>query len=117
MIRFLGWIDQRETDWFKAQSVAIPAVKTALEDAGFGLPEPIYRLRFDPRSASVPFENIAARGAGSGAETTAPGKPRAATAPPPTDVAPRNEIDEMVEEERDSSEQKHDLLDHRRPVE
>ncbi|MEL7737999.1 mechanosensitive ion channel domain-containing protein [Citromicrobium bathyomarinum] len=117
MIRFLGWIDQRETDWFKAQSVAIPAVKTALEDAGFGLPEPIYRLRFDPRSASVPFENIAARGAGSGAGITAPGKPRAATAPPPTDVAPRNEIDEMVEEERDSSEQKRDLLDHRRPVE
>ncbi|ALG59657.1 MULTISPECIES: mechanosensitive ion channel family protein [Citromicrobium] len=116
MIRFLGWIDQRETDWFKAQSVAIPAVKTALEDAGFGLPEPIYRLRFDPRSASLPFENIADRDAGSVGETTPPRKPRAA-APPPSDVTPRNEIDEMVEEERDSSEQKQDLLDHRRPVE
>ena len=55
VIRFLGWVDQRETDWWKAQSEAIPAVKTALEGAGFGLPEPIYRLRFDPRSASVPF--------------------------------------------------------------
>lgn len=113
VIRFLGWIDQRETDWFKAQSVAIPAVKTALEDAGFGLPEPIYRLRFDPRSASLPFENIADRDAGA----TSSAKPRAAATPPPTDVAPRNEIDEMVEEERDSSEQKQDLLDHRRPVE
>ena len=113
MIRFLGWIDQRETDWFKAQSVAIPAVKTALEDAGFGLPEPIYRLRFDPRSASVPFENIAARASAA----TPPPKPRAAASPQPTDVAPRGEIDEMVEEERDSSEQKQDLLDHRRPVE
>ncbi|MEX0340948.1 MAG: mechanosensitive ion channel domain-containing protein, partial [Erythrobacter sp.] len=50
VIRFLGWVDQRETDWWKAQSRAIPAVKRALEEAGFGLPEPIYRLRFDPRS-------------------------------------------------------------------
>ncbi|GAB5348974.1 mechanosensitive ion channel domain-containing protein [Alteriqipengyuania sp. 357] len=113
VIRFLGWVDQRETDWFKAQSAAIPAVKTALEDAGFGLPEPIYRLRFDPRSASVPFENIAGR---EGAETL-PRPRRKATEAATADVAPRGEIDEMVEEERDSSEQKHDLLDHRRPVE
>ena len=61
VIRFLAWIDQREADWWKAQSRTIPAVKTALEEAGFGLPEPIYRLRFDPRSASLPFENIAER--------------------------------------------------------
>ena len=113
VIRFLGWVDQRETDWFKAQSAAIPAVKTALEDAGFGLPEPIYRLRFDPRSASLPFENIADRSAAA----TPTHKPRASAATPSTDVAPRNEIDEMVEEERDSSDQKQDLLDHRRPVE
>lgn len=31
LVRFLGWVDQRETDWFKAQSAAIPAVKNALE--------------------------------------------------------------------------------------
>ncbi|KZY93101.1 mechanosensitive ion channel family protein, partial [Erythrobacter sp. HI0074] len=60
VIRFLGWVDQRDTDWWKAQSQAIPAVKGALEDAGFGLPEPIYRLRFDPRSATVPFAAEAA---------------------------------------------------------
>ena len=113
LIRFLGWIDQRETDWFKAQSAAIPAVKTALEGAGFGLPEPIYRLRFDPRSASLPFENIAER---DGAEAR-PHKARPQKATEAVDVAPRDEIDQMVEEERDSSEQKHDLLDRRRPVE
>ncbi len=61
VIRFLGWIDQHKTDWFKAQSQAIPAVKRALEDAGFGLPEPIYRLRFDERSASLPFETNGGR--------------------------------------------------------
>ena len=113
LIRFLGWVDQRETDWFKAQSAAIPAVKNALEGAGFGLPEPIYRLRFDPRSASVPFENIADRGSGQ----APPRKRTPASASAPADVAPRDEIDQMVEEERDSPEATRDLLDHRRPVE
>ena len=113
LIRFLGWIDQRETDWFKAQSAAIPAVKNALEGAGFGLPEPIYRLRFDPRSASLPFENIAER---DGAPTR-PRKPKPDAEVALADVAPSDEIDQMVEEERESPEAKRDLLDHRRPVE
>lgn len=117
VIRFLGWVDQRETDWWKAQSEAIPAVKTALEDAGFGLPEPIYRLRFDPRSASVPFAaevTTEAQGA------PAPRPARTAAAPQnDEDVRPVDEIAVMVEEERSrpGSEQEKDLLDHSRPVE
>lgn len=117
VIRFLGWVDQRETDWWKAQSEAIPAVKTALEDAGFGLPEPIYRLRFDPRSASVPFAaevTTEAQGA------PAPSPARSAAAPQnDEDVRPVDEIAAMVEEERSrpGSEQEKDLLDHSRPVE
>lgn len=117
VIRFLGWVDQRETDWWKAQSEAIPAVKTALEDAGFGLPEPIYRLRFDPRSASVPFAaevTTEAQGA------PAPRPARTAAAPQnDEDVRPVDEIAAMVEEERSrpGSEQEKDLLDHSRPVE
>ena len=119
VIRFLGWIDQNETDWWKAQSQAIPAVKEALEEAGFGLPEPIYRLRFDPRSATLPFENRA--------EGTREKEQEAASqkAPPITvteadeDVRPVDEIVEMVEEERRQTggEQDKDLLDHSRPVE
>ena len=117
VIRFLGWVDQRETDWWKAQSEAIPAVKTALEGAGFGLPEPIYRLRFDPRSASVPFAaevTTEAQGA------PAPRPARSAAAPQnDEDVRPVDEIAAMVEEERSrpGSEQEKDLLDHSRPVE
>ena len=34
VIRFLGWIDQREADWFKAKSRAIAVVKAALEGGG-----------------------------------------------------------------------------------
>ena len=115
VIRFLGWIDQRETDWWKAQSQAIPAVKEALEDAGFGLPEPIYRLRFDPRSASVPFQT------GSEQIDTGPKKTvqQVSVSPPVEDVRPANEISDMVEKERRETGGAHDkdLLDSSRPVE
>ena len=117
VIRFLGWVDQRETDWWKAQSEAIPAVKTALEDAGFGLPEPIYRLRFDPRSASVPFAAEVTTEA-QGAPAPRPARTVAASQSD-EDVRPVDEIAAMVEEERSrpGSEQEKDLLDHSRPVE
>ena len=117
VIRFLGWIDQNETDWWKAQSRAIPAVKKALEHAGFGLPEPIYRLRFDPRSASIPFENIAG-GRDTPAPPVKPVRP-AAGVEPDEDLRPANEVADMVEKERRKAagEQEKDLLDHSRPVE
>ena len=126
VIRFLGWIDQAETDWWKAQSRAIPAVKTALEEAGFGLPEPIYRLRFDPRSASVPLaaEATLAAAAASAADKSGPApepKRRVASSGPavPEDVRPVDEIAAMVEEERRKGDagQEKDLLDSSRPVE
>mgnify|MGYP000108971223 CR=1 FL=1 len=115
VLRFLGWIDQDESDWYKAQSLAIVAVKTALEGAGFGLPEPIYRLRFDPRSAAVPLPQ--------GPAPTVPeaaAKPRAASPvhAQAEDVRPTDEIRDMVEAERAaSSGGKADLLDEARPVE
>lgn len=116
VLNFLGWIDQREADWNKARSRAIAAVKSALEDAGFAIPEPIYRLRFDPRSPPLPLENVAER-----PDTTRPAPTRAASqhAPvPEEDVAPRNEVAEMVERERKfAGEQEKDLLDPARPVE
>lgn len=114
VLRFLGWIDQRESDWFKAHSLAIAAVKGALENAGFGLPEPIYRLRFDPRTTPLPFENIAEGKRPSGATR----KPNTSTVPVNEDVRPADEVKEMVEAERaGGSEGERDLLDHKRPVE
>ena len=115
VIRFLGWIDQQTSDWFKTQSLAIVAVKTALEQAGFGLPEPIYRLRFDPRTTPLPFQNIA--------EVDAALRPAPApsTVTPETvheDVRPDDEVGEMVDAERAAApEGEADLLDHARPVE
>lgn len=120
-LRFLGWVDQRNTDWYRARSRAIITVKAALEGAGFGLPEPIYRLRFDQRTGPLPLENIAQL------ETSAP-RTEGATAPssPPApsvaqgddhDLLPQDEIVRMVEEERAVTPAEKDLLDPDRPVE
>lgn len=121
VIRFLGWIDQNESDWFKTQSQAIPAVKQALEAGGFALPEPIYRLRLDPRSATVPFENINAgerpaqprRSPASGPAS----EPAAAPQLPHEDLRPADEVAQMVEAERAAGAGETDLLDSSRPVE
>ncbi|MCJ2177076.1 mechanosensitive ion channel domain-containing protein [Novosphingobium album (ex Hu et al. 2023)] len=115
VIKFLGWIDQTDTDWYKARSRAIPAVKSALESAGFALPEPIYRLRFD-QNAPLPLRNVTGE--------TPLAEPKATFAAEEEDegtqehVAPDEVIAEMVEKERrQAPEADKDLLDPRRPVE
>ena len=50
---FAGWIDQRNTSWPKAKSEAIRVVMLAFAEADIGVPEPIYRLRFDQGGAEV----------------------------------------------------------------
>ena len=47
VLEFQVWVDQTETDYYKARSIAIRETKHALENEGFSLPEPIYRLRFN----------------------------------------------------------------------
>lgn len=47
VLEFQVWVDQSETDFLKARSIAIRETKHALENEGFSLPEPIYRLRFN----------------------------------------------------------------------
>lgn len=49
VLQFQIWVNQSETDFSKARSIAIRETKHALENAGFSLPEPIYRLRFNKK--------------------------------------------------------------------
>lgn len=123
VIRFLAWIDQREADWFKSRSLAIAAVKQALEQSGFALPEPIYRLRFDGRTDPLPIGRSAqvtetsSDQAGKAGSTERAGT-RPDRIPDDSDVKPESEIRDMVEHERRSDgEQANDLLDPSRPVE
>ncbi|PYE36426.1 mechanosensitive ion channel family protein [Psychrobacter fozii] len=57
VLEFQVWVDQSETDFSKARSIAIRETKHALEDEGFSLPEPIYRLRFN-RDLEKAFEHM-----------------------------------------------------------
>lgn len=112
MLRFFGWVDQTRTEFLKGRSLAIQAAKKALEAEGFALPEPIYRLRFDPGAAVPQFP---------GASDSS--KPRRSSAssetvstPMVADTAPEDHIEKMVSDERAGSSEQ-DLLDSRRPVE
>lgn len=120
-LTFFGWINQRETSFPKARSLAIRAVKMAIEAHGFTLPEPIYRLRIDE------FPGIALSGA-SGALTTqaapaGPSRPERPVRPAAAasdagdfDVTPDTHLVEKVESERAAAPEG-DLLDEDRPVE
>ncbi|MXO75019.1 mechanosensitive ion channel [Altererythrobacter aerius] len=111
ILKFLGWIDQTETDWFKARSAAIRAVKMALEAQGFGLPEPTYRLRFDH---GHPLE--IARSGAPALRKKFKGEDKATMAVDHQDVAAETNIEKKVTEERERSVEE-DMLDRRRPIE
>ena len=112
VICFFGWVDQDKTDFGKARGVAIARVKDALEAGGFSLPEPIYRLRIDDATGTLPV-------AGTVVETAEPHTPLVPDKPSPPgsdDVTPDRHLDEKVSEER-AEQSEPDLLDQDRPVE
>ncbi|WP_201587233.1 mechanosensitive ion channel family protein [Psychrobacter jeotgali] len=57
ILEFQVWVNQSDTDYYKARSIAIRETKHALENEGFSLPEPIYRLRFNEKLEKA-FEHI-----------------------------------------------------------
>ncbi|MBO1517510.1 mechanosensitive ion channel family protein [Psychrobacter halodurans] len=69
ILEFQVWVDQSETDFSKARSIAIRETKHALENEGFSLPEPIYRLRFNHKLEQA-FEQMPQNNTTSGATLT-----------------------------------------------
>lgn len=114
---FYGWLDQRETDFQKARSAAINVVKTTLEDQGFTLPEPIYRVKLEGLNTII--------GGGEGdrkaLQRSPPLKP-ARLRPSPAkaagqvDVSPDEDVMRQVAEDRAKAGQE-DLLSDKRPIE
>ena len=111
VLRFFGWVDQTHTDFLKGRSLAIQAAKTALEDAGFALPEPIYRLRFDD-TAPLPLKGMGQLPSPSRAK---PDRASAGSAQA-EDTGPDTHVARLVQEERAGSGDD-DLLDNDKPVE
>ena len=55
LVRFFGWMDQRRADFAKVRGEAIRRIKSAFDDAGISMPEPIQTVRLD-RVRAVPSE-------------------------------------------------------------
>lgn len=107
VINFYGWVDQTTASFGKSRSLSIRSVKDALEEQGFSLPEPIYRVKLDNMSgAELKLTK--------GGAAKAPVKRKASELD--EDTAPDTAIDDKVEAELDASGETN-LLDEARPVE
>jgi small conductance mechanosensitive channel len=107
-------VNQSETAFGKARGIAIARVKAALENGGFSLPEPIYRLRVDGAVSDGLTLSETTREA-QNPEAPEPEHKDISTAEA-EDVTPDHHLDEKVTEERAEQGEK-DLLDQSRPVE
>jgi small-conductance mechanosensitive channel len=117
VISFRAWVNQEQTDFLKARSIAIRAAKIALEERGFTLPEPIYRLRFDQAGPALPAASASDRAAPPAPPRTGgAGVERRAAEANAFDVRPDTYIEEKVNEER-ALVTEPDLLDASKPVE
>lgn len=112
VLTFTGWIDQNVTDILKARSEALRLTKLALEENGFSLPEPAYRLFIEgaaPGASATKSEAATAR------ETTGtPATSRETTAV--ADTSPDSDVIRKVEEEHDLA-TRHNLLSEAAPNE
>ena len=99
VLRYAAWIDQRETGFLQARSEAMRLVKLSLEEAGFVLPEPTYRVHGLPGGGAVPARTPHAH----------------ADTHEVRDVTPDRTLERQVEE--DDSLHEDDLLDESAPRE
>lgn len=104
VVKFFGWVDQRQVDFLKVQSEAIRVVKAALDGAGVEMPEPTQKVRFYP----LPPEEAQAVSRTPPA-TLAQVEQAAAEA----DVSPDTYLDKQIKEDQAQSDEENILV---RPV-
>lgn len=117
VIRFTGWVNQSETAFGKARSLSIKAAMSVLEEQGFTLPEPIYRLRFDtPMQQALEAGVVKTSKASSKSSAIDEPKTTPAISGDAIDTAPDTHLTDKASEER-AHDAEEDLLDHNRPTE
>tara|TARA_R110002124_G_scaffold183401_3_gene350772 strand:+ start:616 stop:1944 length:1329 start_codon:yes stop_codon:yes gene_type:complete len=84
---FAGWIDQRETSMVLARGQAIRLIMRALEDAGFELPEPGFRVALTQDTAEL-------------SAAPAPAKKKPVAPVEAADIAANDGITAIIDEER-----------------
>lgn len=104
-VRFTGWVTQKGVEFNLARGEAIRVVKETVEHAGFGLPEPTYRVRLARHSATAPEPR----------QTKVAGPLPLPLALPISEITPDTTIDQLVEAGQHEGEQ--NLLSHSAPQE
>ncbi|MCB1282672.1 MAG: mechanosensitive ion channel family protein, partial [Salinibacterium sp.] len=95
LLRFFGWVDQHEADFFKVKSQSIRLVKIVLDDHGVDMPAPIYKVEIQRQAVH---------------DKTEPAPPPRRDERPAIDVSVDRHLEDQVEEDiRASAEE--DLLD------
>ncbi|WP_245805948.1 mechanosensitive ion channel domain-containing protein [Erythrobacter donghaensis] len=118
VIRFLAWIDQTQTAFPKARTSAIAATMQVLEAEGFGLPEPIYRLRFDGATPLTIASGNQQLGGGDATAKSAKAQAKPRTPCEEIDTSADSHIARKVAEERaQGGGAEADILDAGRPLE
>ena len=110
LLTFTGWIDQTRTDFLKGRGEAIRVAKAALEKAGFGLPEPIYRLRLD---GALPTTSAGTEATEARSEARAATRATVTETDPPAAARPTNRdraAEEAARRERAAGDAGTDLL-------
>lgn len=90
IVRYHGWVNQLDADFYKVRSEAIRIVKAALDDASIELPAPTYRVHMETTPKKAPRVAPGTR------EQTA-GRDRS------VDVRPDGRLEAQVREELDRS--------------
>lgn len=112
VVHFTGWVDQTKTGFGKARTLAFEAVRRALRDNGFVIPDGSYKIQVE---RAAPSDNDTS--ARSAPVPVPPPATIAAENLKPEDVAPEHHIERMVARERATDDESNDLLDASRPVE
>ncbi|WBU55545.1 mechanosensitive ion channel family protein [Paracoccus sediminicola] len=96
IMRFSGWVTQQGAEFNKARGEAIRVLKETLEAAGYGLPEPIYRVRMEDITPQDPDDETATITETTPKPNDMQPKAREIT-PPQTDIKPDKAFERMVE--------------------
>jgi small-conductance mechanosensitive channel len=102
IVRFHGWVNQRDADFFKVQSEAIRLVKTAFDEAGIDMPEPTHRVLTREMEPPAPPKKSSTHES-------------AAQQAADIDVAPDGELEAQVEEDLAQSDEQNLLAPQKAP--
>ena len=95
-MRFLAWIDQRDTDFAKARSEAIRLLKITLDQAGIVMPQALYHVVLESDKDALPTINP---------ESSSPATPTPITAREAADTSADLSIDQQMAEELSRSDE------------